>query len=119
MAVCTFFIFTGIIEIQKFKAPYLDKLSSNSFHLQINLLRPKLRHYSFLRIWSHSLKKSLMENFIFCYSFLRIWSHSLKKSLMENFIFCAVTLENSNWSQNCLDINKDQPYKYNATDKCP
>ena len=25
-------------------------------------------------------------------SFLRIWSHLLKKSLMENFIFCAVTL---------------------------
>ena len=24
------------------------------------------------------------------HSFLRIWSHSLKKSLMENFIFCAV-----------------------------
>ena len=24
------------------------------------------------------------------YSFLRIWSHLLKKSLMENFIFCAV-----------------------------
>ena len=25
-------------------------------------------------------------------SFLRIWSHSRKKSLMENFIFCAVLL---------------------------
>ena len=25
-------------------------------------------------------------------SFLRIWSHSLKKSLMENLIFCAVRL---------------------------
>ena len=25
-------------------------------------------------------------------SFLRIWSHLLKKSLMENFIFCAVCL---------------------------
>ena len=25
-------------------------------------------------------------------SFLRIWSHLLKKSLMENFIFCAVNL---------------------------
>ena len=23
-------------------------------------------------------------------SFLRIWSHLLKKSFMENFIFCAV-----------------------------
>ena len=26
-------------------------------------------------------------------NFLRIWSHLLKKSLMENFIFCAVWLE--------------------------
>ena len=26
-----------------------------------------------------------------CYK-LRIWSHLLKKSLMENFIFCAVTI---------------------------
>ena len=25
-------------------------------------------------------------------SFLRIWSQLLKKSLMENFIFCAVNL---------------------------
>ena len=24
------------------------------------------------------------------HSFLRIWSHLLKKSVMENFIFCAV-----------------------------
>ena len=83
---------------------------------------------NFLRIWSHLLKKSLMENFcsvcifailellkhfwkhLFCddvmlntkqeiviiYAylaqkvFLRIWSHLLKKSLMENFSFCSV-----------------------------
>ena len=25
-------------------------------------------------------------------SFLRIWSHLLKKSLIENFIFCAVSI---------------------------
>ena len=29
-------------------------------------------------------------------SFLRIWSHLLKKSWMENFIFCAVVAESSN-----------------------
>ena len=28
-------------------------------------------------------------------SFLRIWSHLLKKSLMENLIFCAVKLQSS------------------------
>ena len=31
-----------------------------------------------LRIWSHLLKKSLMENFFLC------------SALMENFLFCAV-----------------------------
>ena len=30
---------------------------------------------------------------------LRIWSHLLKKSLMENFIFCAVNIEKSNCPQ--------------------
>ena len=30
-------------------------------------------------------------------SFLLIWSHLLKKSLMENFIFCAVEIK-----ENCL-----------------
>ena len=29
------------------------------------------------------------------FGFLRIWSHLLKKSLMENFIFCAVTKRTS------------------------
>ena len=29
-------------------------------------------------------------------SFLRIWSHSLKKSVMENFVFCAVILLETN-----------------------
>ena len=33
--------------------------------------------------------KLSMKDF-FSKSFLRIWSHLLKKSLMENFIFCAV-----------------------------
>ena len=26
-------------------------------------------------------------------SFLRTWSHLLKKSLMENFVFCAVPIQ--------------------------
>ena len=31
-------------------------------------------------------------------SFLRIWSHLLKKSLTENFIFCAVTVAILRWN---------------------
>ena len=39
------------------------------------------------------MKFSIKDFFSKCdqiHSFLRIWSHLLKKSLMENFIFCAV-----------------------------
>ena len=39
------------------------------------------------------MKFSIKDFFSKCHqigSFLRIWSHLLKKSLMENFIFCAM-----------------------------
>ena len=39
--------------------------------------------------WSFPLRISSVNMTKFC-SFLRIWSHLLKKFLMENFIFCAV-----------------------------
>ena len=35
--------------------------------------------------------KDFFSKFDQIHSFLRIWSHLLKKSLMENFIFCVVT----------------------------
>ena len=35
-------------------------------------------------------------------SFLRTWSHLLKKSLMENFIFCAMCGNLKNKRQMCL-----------------
>ena len=42
---------------------------------------------------AQKMKFSVKDFFRKCdqiYSFLRIWSHLLKKSLMKNFIFCAV-----------------------------
>ena len=42
------------------------------------------------------MKFSIKDFFNKCYqirSFLRIWSHLLKKSLIENFIFCAVYIK--------------------------
>ena len=39
------------------------------------------------------MKFSVKDFFSKCASFLRIWSHLLKKSLMENFIFCAMNYE--------------------------
>ena len=37
-------------------------------------------------------------------SFLRIWSHLLKKSSMENFIFCAVSTESTSFFYSYLVI---------------
>ena len=42
------------------------------------------------------MKFSIKYFFSYCdqiHSFLRIWSHLLKESLMENFIFCAVCIK--------------------------
>ena len=50
-----------------------------------------------------SLKFSIKDFFSKCdqiRSFLRIWSYLLKKSLIENFIFCAV-IRLLNVRQNC------------------
>ena len=52
-----------------------------------------------------------MDFFIKCdqiHSFLQIWSHLLKKSLMENFIFCALYVGETP-SETCSgDIENDQ-----------
>ena len=103
--------------------------------------------HRFLRIWSHLLKKSVMENFIFCavigntgnskvmtarkmrFSIkdffskcdqisrkLQICSHLLKKSLMENFIFCAVVMTELLFQQKKLRFvisGKSNGKKYN------
>ena len=45
---------------------------------------------------AQNMKFSIKDFFIKCDQIrrkLRIWSHLLKKSLMENFIFCAVLIE--------------------------
>ena len=46
------------------------------------------------RVTSQKMKFSIKDFFSKCDQIprkLRIWSHLLKKSLIENFIFCAVT----------------------------
>ena len=50
-------------------------------------------------------------------SFLRIWSHLLKKSLMENFIFCAVIgFRFADKSSNCPNIKGWSVIRYKITD---
>ena len=48
---------------------------------------------------TQKMKISIMDFFSKCdqiRSFLRIWSHLLKKSLMENFIFCSMLTSSLN-----------------------
>ena len=52
---------------------------------------------TFDHVWhsAQKMKFSVKDFFSKCdqtHRFLRIWSHSLKKSLMEDFVFCAVEL---------------------------
>ena len=52
-----------------------------------------LRHIQVCPDTAQKIKFSIKDFFTKCdqiRSFLRIWSHLLKKFLMENFIFCAV-----------------------------
>ena len=48
-----------------------------------DLFRKSDQIRSFLRIWPHLLKKSLMENFIFCAVFsLELWSRIFMKEML-------------------------------------
>ena len=50
---------------------------------------------------AQKVKFSIKDLFSKCdqiWTFLRIWSHLLKKSLMENFIFCEVKDLSSKWA---------------------
>ena len=65
----------------------------------INLIRTFSRYfYASGDYTAQKMKFSIKDFFSKCdqiSSFLRIWSHLLKKSLMKNFIFCAVLNEES------------------------
>ena len=54
----------------------------------------KPNHLDRSKVTLHKKMKFSIKDFFSKYdqirSYLRIWSHLLKKSLMENFIFCAV-----------------------------
>ena len=68
------------------------KIHSNWWHyslLDVFLLLLTVKYTA------QKMKFSIKSFFVKCYqirSFLQIWSHLLKKSLMENFIFCAVII---------------------------
>ena len=89
---------TALLIMDVFKGqmtdPVLKILSDNN-----NLLQNVSGSFTYLfqPQWTHTKKKFSIKDFSSkCdkfRSFLQIWSHLLKKSLMENFIFCEVSLD--------------------------
>ena len=75
------------------------------FHLSSNDKRAYWALDAFLYT-AQKLKFSIKDFFISkcdqIYSFLRIWSHLLKKSLMGNVIFCAVVTTQT-WGQKSIN----------------
>ena len=76
----------------------LTDLSTAFDYLPHDLLVAKWNDYGFglppLRLTAQKMKDSIKGFFNKCDQIcrrLRIWSHLLKKPLMENFIFCVVT----------------------------
>ena len=68
------------------------------------------------KLAAQKMKFSIKDFFSKCdqtRSFLRIWSHLLKKSLMENFIFCAVTTNQVHYTRiNSYMWNKQKDSVY-------
>ena len=79
----------------------LKHLSDKEYHINISLMVLSkafeiLNHFLFLANTVQKIKFSIKDFFSKCdqiCSFLRTWSHLLKKFLVENFIFCAVTVK--------------------------
>ena len=70
------------------------KFSIKDFFSKCNQIR------SFLRIWSHLLKKSLMENFIF-------------SAVMEQWLYGWITNLAVSWSKRSGDFQSTQPSEVN------
>ena len=63
-----------------------------------------------LKITSLHKTRSIAETVLGSIRKLRIWSHLLKKSLMENFIFCVVRHWNSFNEQRPPSFELEQAY---------
>ena len=66
---------------------------SEELYIIVSVLYPKVDNVKLNSYTARKMKFSIKDFFSKCdqiRSFLRIWSYLLKKSMMENFIFCAV-----------------------------
>ena len=93
------------------------KFSTKDFLSECDQIR-KIR--SFLLLLSHLLKKSLMENFIFCSMgifFYSSWIHEKTLTTLTGWVFCLVSKAPSNGSkfsrENCEDF-KTTTYQGNC-----
>ena len=71
-------------------------------HYLLDVLEDVFRKYRNGTLTTSKTKLSIKDFFSKCDQirrFLRIWSHLLKKSLIENFIFCAAT--DVKWVEGC------------------
>ena len=66
-------------------ATKIDRLILYNEELPLIKLQNPSIIISLLRIWSHLLKKSLMENFIFCAVHMALWHH------VENQIYSFIS----------------------------
>ena len=86
-------------EVQRANAQVVADFLLHIFPLLINLLTCNILKIVFYELMvivtTQKMKFSVKDFFSECdqiRSFLWIWSHLLKKSLIENFIFCALSL---------------------------
>ena len=86
-------------EVQRANAQVVADFLLHIFPLFINLLTCNILKIVFYELMAivttQKMELSIKDFFSKCdqiRSFLRIWSHLPKKSLMENFIFCTVSL---------------------------
>ena len=71
----------------------LGKYSSLAFFCKQSKIKVLVVYYFLVQNTAQKMKFSIKDFFSKCdqiHSFLRIWSHLMNKSLMENFIFCAI-----------------------------
>ena len=64
------------------------KFSIKAFFNKCDQIRKMFRH-------NQTIRRLLADGVWVCLTSLLIWSHLLKKSLMENFIFCALLSDSS------------------------
>ena len=82
-----------------YRTPPLDVfekafISSRIYYLSFDLVRLLNLRVKAAVVTAQKMKFSIKDFFNKCdqvRSFLRIWSHLLKKTLMENFIYCALS----------------------------